>query len=647
MRRVLKEIILGTAGHIDHGKTSLVRALTGTDTDRLKEEKKRGITIELGFAALDLPDGRRLGVVDVPGHEKFVKNMVAGASGIDIVAMVIAADEGIMPQTREHLEICSLLGIRHGLVVLTKRDMVDEDWLDMVTEDVRDFLSESFLSEAPIIPVSSHTGEGMEELIAAISQLASLVPDIRNTTVFRLPVDRVFTMKGFGTVITGTLISGSVSTGETVMVYPALTQSRVRGLQVHNQSVQTAVCGQRTAMNFQGLDLSEVQRGDVIAPPDALKNTFMVDTDFQYLSSNEKPLKNRTRVRFHAGTSEITALAILLDRDSMAPGEKGPVQFRFDTPMVCVRDDRYVVRSYSPVRTIGGGAILNPVPQKHKRFQEKIISGLSHLSEAGGEEAAAFHLLQAGPSGATMSDLRLVTNLSEKQLTTVLQKLLSARIILVTDKEAKAYIHGEVFAQLCSFATDYLSEYHRMHPLKEGISKEELKSKFPAYIQGRLLNQVLNQLVKDGEMVQQGDLVRLSSHKVALQVDQEALRSQILRIYQEAGITPPYFREIIRNLDQAQAQAAPDVMQILIREKEMVRVKEDLFFPRPVLEELQKKVIDFLLQNDDMNPTQFKDVCGGIARKYVIPLMEYFDGTQLTIRVGDTRKLRKRDIREV
>lgn len=643
---ILKEIILGTAGHIDHGKTSLVRALTGTDTDRLKEEKKRGITIELGFAALDLPDGKRLGVVDVPGHEKFVKNMVAGATGIDIVAMVIAADEGIMPQTREHLEICSLLGIRHGLVVLTKKDMVDAEWLEMVTEDVRDFLSESFLSEAPIIPVSSHTGEGMEALVSAISDMTAKIPDIRNTTVFRLPVDRVFTMKGFGTVITGTLVSGSVNTGDTVMVYPSLTQSRVRGLQVHNQSVQTAVCGQRTAMNFQGLDLSEVQRGDVIAPPDALKTTFMVDTDFHYLASNDKPLKNRTRVRFHTGTSEITALAILLDRDSMTPGEKAPVQFRFDTPMVCVRDDRYVVRSYSPVRTIGGGAILNPVPQKHKRFQEKIIAGITHLSEAGSEEAAAFHLLQAGPAGASMADLRLVTNLSEKQLAVIVQKLLSSKTLLVTDKEARSYIHWDVFAQLCSFATDYLSDYHRSNPLKEGLSKEELKSKFPAYIQGRLLNQVLNQLVKDGEMVQEGDLVRLSTHKVALQVDQEALRRQILDVYENAGITPPYFREIIRNLDRGQALAAPDVMQLLIREKEMVRVKEDLFFHRPALDALQKTITDFLLQNEEMNPTQFKEICGGIARKYVIPLMEYFDGIQLTIRIGDTRKLRKRDIRE-
>ncbi|TWI64179.1 selenocysteine-specific elongation factor [Desulfobotulus alkaliphilus] len=642
----MKEIILGTAGHIDHGKTSLVRALTGTDTDRLKEEKKRGITIELGFAALNLPDGRRLGVVDVPGHEKFVKNMVAGASGIDIVAMIIAADEGVMPQTREHLEICSLLGIRHGLVVLTKSDMVDEEWLEMVTDDVRDFLSDSFLADAPLIPVSSHTGKGLDTLIQAISDMASLIPDIRNTTVFRLPVDRVFTMKGFGTVITGTLVSGSVSVGDTVMVYPELTQSRVRGLQVHNDSVQTAVCGQRTAVNFQGLDLSEVQRGDVIAPPDALKNTFMVDTDFHYLGSNEKPLKNRTKVRFHTGTSEITALTVLLDRDTLEPGEKAPVQFRFDRPMVCVRDDRYVVRSYSPIRTIGGGAILNPVPRKHKRFQDNIIEGLSHLSEAGSEEAAAFHLMQAGFAGASMSDLRLVTNLSEKQLTAVLQKLLSSRSILVTDKDAKTYIHADAFQRLCSFATNYLEKYHASYPLREGLSKEELKSKFPAYIQPRLLNQVLNQLVKDEKLSQEGDLVRLSTHKVALQVDQEALRLKILENYENTGITPPYFREIVRTLDKAQAEAAPDVMKILIRENLMVRVKEDFYFHRQALDSLQEKVVAFLLENEEMNPSQFKDICGGIARKYVIPLMEYFDGIHLTIRIGDTRKLRKQQPRE-
>lgn len=636
----MKEIILGTAGHIDHGKTSLVRALTGTDTDRLKEEKKRGITIELGFAALDLPGGRRVGIVDVPGHEKFVRNMVAGASGIDMVAMVIAADEGVMPQTREHLEICTLLGIRYGLVVLTKCDTVDEEWLEMVTEDVRHFLSDSFLGEAPVIPVSSHTGQGLDTLVKEISRLADTIPDTRNTTFFRLPVDRAFTMKGFGTVVTGTLLSGMIRTGETVMLYPSMKPSKVRGLQVHGENAEEAVAGQRTAINLQGMDLSDVERGDVLAPMNTLKTSYMADAEFLYLKSNEKPLKNRTRLRFHTGTGEMAALLVLLDRESLLPGEQASVQFRFDTPITCVRDDRYVVRSYSPVRTVGGGTILNPVPEKHKRFQEEIIEGIKHLSEASEEEAISFHLLQAGPKGATLSDLRLVTNLSERQLADLLQKLLSSKTILLTDKEAKSYIHSKNFTKLSAFATGYLAVFHRNNPLKEGLSKEELKSKFPGYLQAKLLNQVLNQLVKDGEIIQDGDLVRLSGHKVALQVDEEALRRKILAIYRDAGNTPPYFREIVRELDKAQAAAAPDVMQILVREKEMVRVKEDLYFAAEAIEALKEKVRDFLLEQGEMNPTQFKEICGGIARKYVIPLMEYLDGIQLTIRVGAARRLR-------
>lgn len=638
----MKEIILGTAGHIDHGKTSLVRALTGTDTDRLKEEKKRGITIELGFASLALPDGQHMGVVDVPGHEKFVKNMVAGATGIDIVAMVIAADEGVMPQTREHMDICHLLGVRKGLVVLTKADTVDEEWLEMVTEDVREFLEGSFLEEAPILPVSSHTGQGLDALQEALAEIGKSIPDRRNTTLFRLPVDRVFTMKGFGTVITGTLISGAVRVGDSVMLYPSEIPTKVRGIQVHNQSVDNAISGQRTAINFQGLDMEDVERGQVIAPPGALKNTYMVDASFHYLRSNDRPLKNRTRVRFHAGTSEMMGIVNLLDRDELLPGDTASVQFRFDTPMVCVRDDRYVIRSYSPVRTIGGGFILNPVPQKHKRFREDITEGLNHLVDATSDETVAFHLHQAGTAGATMADLRLVTNLSEKQLSTVLQKLLSRKTVLLTDKESKAYIHGEAFSRLAQFATDYLTKYHAKNPLKEGIAKEELKSKFPGYVNGRLLNQVLNQLIKDGKVTQEGESVRLAGHKVALQVDEEALRASILSIYKEAGITPPYFRDVIKQL-ATDPDAARDVMKLLIKEEEIVRVKDDLFFDRTPVAELRDRLVAYLDANEEVTPPQFKEVTGGIARKYVIPLIEYFDAIHLTIRIGDARRLRKRD----
>ncbi|MDX9818518.1 MAG: selenocysteine-specific translation elongation factor, partial [Desulfococcus multivorans] len=375
------QIILGTAGHIDHGKTTLIKALTGINTDRLKEEQRRGITIELGFAAFDLPGGRHVGIVDVPGHEKFVKNMVAGATGIDIVAMVIAADEGVMPQTREHMEICALLGVRHGLVVLTKVDLVDEEWLELVMEDIRDFVQGTFLEDRPIVPVSSVTGRGMDDFVAALEQLSREVPERSSSGIFRLPVDRVFTMRGFGTVITGTLISGRVSVGETVMLYPSGITAKVRGIQVHNQAAEAAEAGMRTAVNFQGLEKTVVNRGDILSTPAALAASYMVDVMFHYLKSNRKPIKNRTRVRFHTGTSEVLGNLILLDTEELVPGESAPAQLRLETPVALVKDDRFVARSYSPVRTVGGGKVLNPIPVKHKRFDDGVVGMLRDLDQ--------------------------------------------------------------------------------------------------------------------------------------------------------------------------------------------------------------------------------------------------------------------------
>ena len=423
----MKQIILGTAGHIDHGKTSLIKAVTGTNTDRLKEEQKRGITIELGFASLDLPGGQHLGIVDVPGHEKFVKNMVAGATGIDIVAMVIAADEGVMPQTREHMEICTLLGVRHGLVVLTKIDMVDEEWLEMVTEDVREFTIGTFLEGAPIVPVSSATGDGIPRFIEQLGALSENVPERVSTGLFRLPVDRVFTMKGFGTVITGSLISGRISVGESIMIYPGAITSKVRGIQVHNQGRESAEAGMRTAINFQGLEKAAINRGDILARENTLVPSFMVDLEMHFLASNRKPIKNRTQVRFHTGTSEIMGNLILLDREELIPGESCVAQIRLDEPVSLVRDDRFVIRSYSPVRTIGGGKVINPIPVKHKRFHQDVVDALKSLADAEPEGIVDHQTRMAGPAGVSFADLLLMTDLPAKALEATIASLLNSQ----------------------------------------------------------------------------------------------------------------------------------------------------------------------------------------------------------------------------
>ncbi len=634
----MKQIILGTAGHIDHGKTSLIKAITGTDTDRLKEEKERGITIELGFASLDLPSGLHLGVVDVPGHEKFVKNMVAGATGIDMVVMVIAADEGIMPQTREHMEICTLLGIRYGVVALTKKDLVDEEWLELVTEEVQGFVAGTFLEDAPVIPLSSPTGEGLPQLIAALDAIASDIPGHPPSGLFRLPVDRVFTMKGFGTVITGSLVSGSIHVGDTIMVYPSEIPSKVRGIQVHGKSVDQAESGMRTAINFQGLDKTAVNRGDVLALPGTLKSSYMIDIHLAFLESNGKPLKNRTRVRFHSGTSEIMGNLILLDREELMPGDTIEAQVRLDTPVTLVKDDRFVIRSYSPVRTIGGGYVLNPIPMKHKRFRSDIIDGLKNLAGSDSDEIISFQVDQSGYEGVSFSDLKLMTNLSEKQLQNSISTLLSGRTLIQTDKENRVYVHQNSFDKLRKEAVDSLGRYHSKNPLRAGMSKEELKSKLPLSVSSKLFNLLLFQMIKENEIVQEEDLVRLAGHKVSLQVDQADFSRKIVEVYKKSGLTPPYFKELSKSLD-IEDSVAKDVLMLLVEQGKIVKVKEELYFYSEAVADLKKRLVDFFRENEEMTTPQFKEMTG-ISRKYLIPLIEYFDSKNVTIRVGDSRKLR-------
>ncbi|MEE9536300.1 MAG: selenocysteine-specific translation elongation factor [Desulfobacterales bacterium] len=636
----MKQIILGTAGHIDHGKTSLIKAVTGTDTDRLKEEKERGITIELGFAALDLPSGQHLGIVDVPGHEKFVKNMVAGATGIDIVVMVIAADEGVMPQTREHMEICTLLGVQYGMVAVTKIDMVDEEWLELALEDIRDFVRGTFLEDAPMAPVSSLTAEGIPEFIEILDELATKIPERPPSDLFRLPIDRVFTMKGFGTVITGTLISGRVQVGDTIMIYPSGITSKVRGIQVHNKSADDARAGMRTAINFQGLEKEAISRGEVLSKPNNLEASYMVDVSLHYLASNKKPIKNRTRVRFHTGTSEVLGNLILLDREELAPGKDTVVQLRLDTPVALVKDDRFVIRSYSPIYTIGGGEVLNPIPLKHKRLKSDTVEGLKRLGNEEPEALISFHTEASGYQGVSLSHLKMMTNLTDKQLENTLQGLLSKKKLIQVDKENRIYIHHRGFEKLKHDTQGQLADFHKANPLKPGMSKEELKTKFPPLLTSKLFNLTLNQMIKEKEIAQEENIIRLSSHAVSLGGKQADVKDKILKTYLNAGLQPPYFKELAKSLE-IDAKRAKDVLMHLVNEGVIVKVKEELYFHTGVINTLRKKLVEFLEAQGEITTPQFKEMTG-VSRKYVIPLAEHFDSTNVTLRVGDVRKLRKR-----
>ena len=638
----MNQIILGTAGHIDHGKTSLIRALTGIETDRLKEEQQRGITIELGFASITLPGGEVVGIVDVPGHERFIKNMVAGASGIDIVSMAIAADEAVMPQTREHMEICTLMGIKYGFIALTKIDLVDEELMELAIADIRDFTRGTFLEDAPIVPVSSTTGEGLDLFVKTLDRICHQIPERPFSPIFRLPVDRVFSMKGFGTVITGTLASGKVNTGDNIMIYPSKITSKVRGIQVHGNSVESVEAGTRTAINFQGLDKDSVNRGDILSTQETLHPSHMVDVEFVYIAANSKPAKSRTKIRFHSGTSEIIGNLVLLDREELHPGETACVQIRLESPVCCVKGDRFVVRSYSPVKTIGGGQVLNPMPRKHKLFDQNIIQGLSSLISSTNEETLSFFIKEGGFQGATFGDLRLMANTSDKKLEASLQKMLAARAIILSDKERRIYVHGDVFETLAGEMVKKLEEYHKANPLKEGMPKQELKSKFRALRDkdSKLFPLVVAKLAKDGKVEQEQNTIRLANHEVALQVDQEDIKQKIAATYKKSGLTPPFFRSVCTDLGVDQKNAT-DVLHMLIDEKTIVKTKDDLYFDATAIATLENDLVEFLTREGEITTPQFKDMTS-ISRKFIIPIIEYFDSINLTIRVGDTRQLRKK-----
>jgi len=634
----MKQVILGTAGHIDHGKTSLIRALTGIDTDRLKEEKERGITIELGFAYLELPGGQLLGIVDVPGHEKFVKNMVAGATGIDLVALIIAADEGVMPQTREHLEICQLLKIKHGLVVLTKIDMVERDWLELVREDVASYLSETFLADAPVVEVSSVTGEGLDALLKLLDKMVQEVPERDVGYFFRLPIDRVFTMKGFGTVITGTTISGRINTGDEVTIYPQGLSSKIRGIQVHNREVNQIRAGLRTAINLQGVEKAQIERGNILAAKDTLRSTYMIDVSLNLLPSAPRKVKNRAKARFHAGTSEIISTVVLLDRDELAPGDSCFAQIRLDQPTAVLPHDRYVLRSYSPVRTIGGGEILNALQRKRKRFSEETLKELRLLSTGDLNQVTEQLIRMTRFHGLEQSELPFLTNTSRKKLDEILKGLLAQKVITQFDKERGLLIHSDFLKKAREEIMTILTDYHRNFPLKVGLPKEELRSRTSGSGNQRLFNYVVNQMIGEDAISQEKEALRLSEHRVTLGQDQEKVRDQLEEIYLKSGLQPPYFRQV---KDKFPGNTGPDVLQVMVKDGVLIKVKEDLFFHEKVIEDLKKDLTTFLKQNGEISTPQFKDMTGA-SRKYTIPLIEYFDKSQLTVRVGDNRVLRKK-----
>lgn len=642
----MREIVLGTAGHVDHGKTSLIRALTGIETDRLKEEKKRGITIELGFAYLDLPCGHRLGIVDVPGHERFVKNMVAGVMGMDVVAFIVAADEGIMPQTKEHFEICRLLGVREGILVITKKDMVDPEWLDLVEEEVRDFCVGSFLENAPLVRVSSITGEGIAELKEELDRFVGRQVFGEVYGPFRLPVDRIFAMKGFGAVITGTSISGRVAIGEELRFYPGELSAKVRGLQVHSQSVEEVEAGHRTAINLQGVDTADVERGMVAATPGCLQAGYMLDCDFLYLAANEKPLRHRTRVRVHLGTAEVMGRISLLQQDELMPGQTAAIQLLFEEPVAVWPGDRYVVRSYSPATTIGGGGVLgNRPPRKRKRATEadraQNARVFAILQRGTVEEQLLLFLEESQTTGLTADELSIRLGLFGKQFKKVMTAPLSTRRIVVVDSASQRYLARTVSDKVEETLLANLAAFHREHPLQGGLSKEELRSGLGKRVDARVFQFCLGELLKKGLVIQEESEVRLATHQVVLQVDEKAFQLKLEEWYRQKGLSTATIRESWEHFSDIPESMVKEVLALLLRQGRLIKISESLYYHADTIEKLARDLTDYLTRHPDIDAPRFKELTG-LTRKFSIPLLEYFDRVKLTMRIGDTRVLRKK-----
>lgn len=636
----MKHLILGTAGHIDHGKTSLVKALTGTDTDRLKEEKARGITIELGFAHLELPGGIVFGVVDVPGHEKFVRAMVAGVAGMDLVMLVIAADEGIMPQTREHLDILRLLGVRCGLVALTKSDMVEPDWLPLVQEEVREFVAGTFLETAPIIPVSSKTGAGLDDLKTELIRLAEGAAEKKRDGAFRLPVDRVFTVAGFGTVVTGTLLAGEVRIGDELELLPAGYRGRVRGIQAHGAKSEIGQAGQRLAVNLQGIDLDQAHRGDVVVPAGQFRTTRRVDVRLDHLASAPRDLKHRCTVRFHSGTSEVTAQIILLECNAVAPGSSAYAQLRLDEPLLLVSGDPYLIRATSPSITIGGGIVLDPFPPARRRRSEEALRLLESLDAAEHQKTCSLIVAQSLLSGVTFEEIVLRSGIPRKQAETALQGLLAAGVLVQMIREHRIFLSKEAYSTLKRLLFDELTAYSAANPLKEGINKEELKTRIPRRSDQRFFTPLLSELEKEQQLVVERDLVRLVRAGAVSAPQTAGLGGRISTLLAERAAEPPTLKEL-NELVGGSEKEVRDHLALLQRNGGVVRVSGDIYYDAKAVRTIEEKLLTHLRAKGEITPGEFRDLTG-LSRKYMIPLLEYFDGKKLTLRMGDKRILRGR-----
>jgi len=627
-----KHVIVGTAGHIDHGKSTLVEALTGTNPDRLEEEKRRGITIDLGFAFLDLGDVR-FGFVDVPGHEKFVRNMLAGVGGIDLVVLVVAADESIKPQTREHFDICRLLGIPRGIVAITKSDLVDSDVLGLVRLEIEEFVRGSFLEGAPVVPVSATTGAGLDAFKKELLSVAETVPAKDATQHFRLPIDRAFTMKGFGTVVTGTLVSGSLQTEDEAELYPLRKRVRVRGLHSGGRAVARALAGQRTAVNLAGIERDEIQRGMVLGPPAVFEPTNRLDARITLLNS-ARPLKNRARVHFHQGTAEAIADVVLIAGSELAPGQSALAQLRLDQPVLLLPGDRFILRQFSPVVTIGGGTALDVHAPRHKRADPSVAPFLETLERGNREEIlAAF--AEAAPQGLSLSQIMARTGWGDAEIEQIAHRQAAAKRLRVIGDQPFTIASPKLVAGYAANLRIALEKFHQANPLLPGIPKQDLRGR-AGKTRAEIFAAALDDLVKTGVVAVSGDLVQRAGREIALSAEEAQAKKLIEEEFERAGLTVPSFATVLEKLP-VESKRAQKILQILLREKVLIKVTDELIFHRTAVAQLREMLVKYRRERGNKLPIPIFKELTGITRKYAIPLLEYLDRERVTRRVGDER----------
>ncbi|MFT3912770.1 MAG: selenocysteine-specific translation elongation factor [Anaeromyxobacteraceae bacterium] len=645
----MKRVVLGTAGHIDHGKTALVRALTGVDTDRLAEEKRRGITIELGFAHLALPNGTVAGVVDVPGHERFVRAMAAGAGGIDLVMLVVAADEGLMPQTREHLDICRLLGVPAGIVVVTKSDLLSglgADWLGLLEEEIRAATKGSFLEAAPIVPVSAVSGDGIPRLLEELAKLAAAVPERPADGPLFLPLDRAFSLKGFGTVVTGTLLSGELAPEDEVVLLPGHpTPLRVRSVQVHGKPAPKALAGQRTAVNLPGVETSAVHRGQVLVKPGVVPASSLLDVEVALLEAAPGPLRHRAKLLLHVGTMQAQCAVSWLDRAELAPGGAAFGQLRLMEPVAALPGQRFILRGFAALEgrghTVAGGRILGVAAPRRRRGRPEPLQALKVLATGEPDARLATVLEGAGPAGLEAPALQGRTALAAKAVQAGLERLGARGAAVLFDREKRAWAGGQVAAELSRRIVAAVDAFHAAHPLEAGVGREALRGRLPPVVDPRLFQRLLAGLAEKGELVVEGDAVRRKGHTAAAAGGAGgALKDRVAEVLAKGGLTPPWLNELPAAAGASTGDVAA-VLKLLLAEGKVVRASAELWFDAAAVAGLKDRLVGHLKAHKEITTQAFKDLVGA-TRKHVIPLAEYFDREKVTLRVGEKRILREK-----